>query len=74
MKTQKFWTGSAPHHCDICGEILSTAFVDGKWQGRAWANMCVECHGGSQGGGQLGLGIGQKYEKQEDGRWLKTGG
>lgn len=72
MKAKKFWTGSAPHHCDVCSEDISTVFIDGKWMGRAWANMCPMCHQGS--GGQLGLGIGQKYEKQDDGRWLKTGG
>lgn len=69
---KKFWCGSAPHHCDICGEVFNTVFIDGKWMGRAWANMCQECHTNS--GGKLGLGIGQRYEVQPDGKWLKTGG
>lgn len=69
---KKFWLGAAPAKCDVCGKAITSVFIDGKWMGRAWANQCPTCF--DQARGQLGLGSGQRYEKQDDGRWLKTGG
>lgn len=58
--------------CEICDQPLTTLMVDGKTNWGPWALMCVPCH--TVHGGKLGLGIGQKYEKQQDGRWLKVAG
>lgn len=68
----KFWCGAAPAQCDICQEAITDTFVDGKTMMGPWANMCLICH--RQEGRGLGMGCGQKYQKQADGRWLKIGG
>jgi hypothetical protein len=70
----KYWTGEIGE-CDICGhrfwDIMYDAhiIVDG---GKTWANVCQECF--DDFGFGLGQGLGQRYAKQVDGRWLKTGG
>jgi hypothetical protein len=40
--------------------------------GGQWANICQECFDAHVC--RLGLGRGQKYEQQDDGKWLKVGG
>lgn len=66
------WAGTAPTICDLNGEKLETAFVDGRLRFGGWGMFCVTCH--EQFGIGLGTGRGQKYEKQPSGVWLKTGG
>ena len=46
---------------------------DAKTKFGPWANMTEESFR-EHGYGVLGLGKGQKYEKQSDGRWLKVEG
>ena len=58
-KQKKFWYGSAPVYCEICGRKLTTTFVDGATQYGPWAKMCPTCH--LTVGRGLGLGRGQKY-------------
>lgn len=67
----KHWLGVTPIVCDFCEEDVKTVFVDGRTNA-GWAHMCLHCHD-SRGFG-LGVGKGQKYRKQEDGRWLKVEG
>lgn len=55
------WTGSVPDKCDTCGAPIDGEFYD------AATKM-------GPGRGRVGPGRGQKYEKQADGRWLKTEG
>ena len=71
MAKKVYWL-SAVNNCDICNKPLVDKMVDGKTQMGPWALMCLPCH--SKQGGQLGLGLGQRYEKQLGGRWLKTAG
>lgn len=68
---QKFWCGE-PDPCDICSKPFTTRFTDGRTSSGQWANACVPC--AKSYGMKLGQGIGQQYDKQPDGRWLKTGG
>lgn len=72
VKKPKYWMGLAPRACDIDQTPLQTKFVDGATTSGAWANMCLSC--ARRFGRGLGAGKGQEYTKQEDGRWLKTGG
>jgi hypothetical protein len=68
----KYWAGPAPKACDITGEAITDCFIDGATTQGPWANMTPKSH--KKYGRGLGQGRGQKYEKQEDGKWLKTGG
>lgn len=68
----RYWMGTAPCNCDICTLTLRSVFVDGATRQGPWANMCMSCH--RIYGHGLGTGRGQQYEKQQDGRWLKTAG
>jgi hypothetical protein len=67
-----YWTGDPGKRCDVCYQDWNGVFIDGITQGGKWANMCTECH--RRYGHGLGTGKGQRYEKQPDGRWLKTAG
>jgi cytochrome c553 len=67
-----YWTGPAPTQCDLCTTPITDTFIDGKTIMGPWANMCSTCH--EDKGVGLGLGRGQLYGKQADGRWLKTKG
>lgn len=74
-KTEKkiYWEGSAPVCCEWCKGSLDGVFIDGKVRFRAcWGKLCAECH--EAHGIGLGLGKGQKYVKQPDGKWLKVEG
>ncbi len=68
-----FWLSEPPKVCQLCDCAITKTFIDGRVAGQSsWANMCLNCHH-SHGNG-LGIGKGQKYELQADGRWLKTEG
>lgn len=71
MPQEKFWIGSAPQQCDIDQTPLVDEFVDGATRTGPWANMCPECF--KKFGIGLGVGRGQHYVKQPDGRWKKVG-
>jgi len=70
----KYWLGSLGETDDF-GEKYGKVMYDAKTVMGPWANMSeksfkkVGC-----GATALGLGLGQKYEKQPDGRWLKVDG
>jgi hypothetical protein len=69
---KKYWAGSPGSKDDFGGPIHET-FYDGKTMQGPWAIMNASnwrLHGCQK----LGTGYGQKYEKQDDGRWLKTAG
>ena len=71
MAKKVYWL-SPVKNCDICNTPLVGKIVDGKTRMGPWALMCVSCH--ELDGCGLGLGLGQKYEKQPDGKWLKIAG
>lgn len=57
--------------CDMCGSQFHGTMYDARVQG-CWGNVCHSCF--TLDGGRLGTGLGQKYELQGDGRWLKVAG
>jgi hypothetical protein len=71
MSKKVYWL-SAVNNCELCDTPLVDKMVDGKTRMGPWALMCIPCH--KKHGGHLGQGLGQQYEKQQDGRWLKTAG
>lgn len=70
----KFWQGTPPKRCQLCGKAITDTFVDGAVAntGGRWAYMDPDCH--KNVGLGLGTGIGQKYVKQADGRFAKAAG
>jgi hypothetical protein len=69
----KYWSGPLDS-CDLCKKDFFGVMYDASvpaWGGR-WGNICNNCY--IKEGCSLGIGRGQKYEQQTDGRWLKTGG
>ena len=73
MKTV-WWSSPIPTRCDICNEELTNVFYDAKTKMGPWVCMCTTCQTLGPGLNLLGLGKGQKYEKQSSGRFLKTAG
>ena len=72
MKKAKYWMGSIGATDDF-GVKIDHEFVDGKTVMGPWAIMAPPswCRYGI---GRLGVGYGQHYVKQEDGRWLQVNG
>ena len=70
-KRQVFWRGFIDS-CDICRGEIADQFVDGKTTYGPWGILCLRCH--KDKGCGLGMGRGQRYERQDDGRWLKVEG
>ncbi len=71
-KGPKYWLGGAPDKCDIGMEPITDVFVDGATRFGPWGCLCPSCH--AQYGYGLGVGRGQLYQLQSDGKWLKTKG
>jgi hypothetical protein len=60
---------------DDFGNPIENIIIDGRTKQGPWALMSEGSwmiHGGT--GGRLGTGLGQKYHRQVDGRWLKVEG
>lgn len=68
----KFWMGSTPEACDLCHQPFGNKMIDGKTRFGPWGNMCPSCY--KKYGVGLGLGRGQEYERQKNGKWLKVAG
>ena len=69
--TETYWLSPLDDACQITGEPLKGVMYDAKTP-LGWANIGQAAF--DHFGCRLGLGLGQKYELQADGRWLKTGG
>ena len=69
-----YWLSEPPETCDTCDTDITNTFIDGKTAMGPWAFLCPSCFHFGPGTGRLGTGWGQKYEKQPDGKWLKTAG
>jgi len=70
---KKYWMGTAPTQCQTCSSPIESVFFDARTPA-GWACMCEQCQKFGPGLGKTGTGLGQKYELQEDGKWLKTEG
>lgn len=66
-----YWVGKVPAKDDF-GAHIGQEFVDGRTKQGAWAIMAPTNH--DRYGCGLGMGRGQKYRLQADGRWLKVEG
>ena len=69
---KRVWYGIIPEKCDLCHKPINDTFIDGGTKMGPWANMCSVCH--IRAGRGLGIGKGQKYQKQSDSSWLKIEG
>jgi len=65
---KKYWMGDVGTLDDFGVEFVDE-FVDGGTKYGPWANM-TPASWKKHGIGRLGLGYGQRYKKQSDGRWL----
>jgi hypothetical protein len=67
-----YWRGPM-HRTDHFGIPYRNTMIEGRTKMGPWANMTEESwrHFGV---GQLGDNLGQKYQRQTDGRWLKIEG
>jgi hypothetical protein len=66
------WPGVVTARCGICRKQITAEFVDGVTTPGPWHQMDVQCH--SMFGKGYGAGLGQRYEKQINGRWLRVEG
>ena len=66
-----YWLSPLEDGCQITNTPYNGVMYDAKTP-YGWANVCHDAF--VTLGCRLGLGLGQKYEQQADGRWLKTGG
>ena len=68
---EKYWIGDAPVSDDFA-QVIEKEFIEGTTKKGAWAFMTPESF--KVHGRGFGEGVGQRYQKQEDGRWLKVEG
>ncbi len=71
MTKKVYWSSPVGIEADF-GDTLETTIIDGVTIHGPWALMTPFNH--RRYGQGLGTGRGQKYEKQEDGKWLKVEG
>jgi hypothetical protein len=69
---KRYWIGPV-NTVDDFGKKITDTFIDGRTVGGPWAIM-TPASWMRHGAGRYGTGHGQKYQKQEDGKWLKTQG
>lgn len=72
MEKKVYWV-SPLDKCDDFEKPLENDMIDGKTKFGPWAIMTPESWE-LYGCGKLGLGFGQRYKKQSDGKWLKVEG
>ena len=66
------WLSEVPAQCDLCETPITNTFIDGKTVHGPWGIMCISCH--VLDGYGFGTGRGQKFEKVESGKFIKTKG
>ena len=71
MAIGSIWAGTPPKACDLCKRPITRTFVDGRTAMGPWAIMCPSCRV-AYGPARLGVGLGQKYERQPDGTFVRT--
>ena len=72
---KKYWFGKVPAVDDF-GQPIVDRFYDAKTKLGPWAIMAPSSWVLNRiaKDGALGLGLGQEYTRQKDGRWMKTAG
>lgn len=61
-----------PKKCQVCHREIEDVVIDGQLRQGQWGYMCPSCH--KNHGVGLGVGLGQKYQKQADGTFVKVEG
>jgi hypothetical protein len=72
MPKEKYWTRIVGEKDDF-GSPIENEFIDGVIKEGHWAIMSIDSWR-RYSNGQLGTGWGQRYKKQENGKWLKVEG
>jgi hypothetical protein len=67
-----YWLSEVPAGCQLSGKPFNGVMYDANLPGIGWGLWCYEAF--EYHGGKLGTGFGQKYRRQDDGRWLKVAG
>lgn len=67
---KQYFAGFMPPGCQICNRPWDKVMIDGTTRSGPWALMDEDCH--KVYGYGLGIGLGQKFVKQADGKWLKV--
>lgn len=71
--SRRYWMGSVPAQCEVSGQPFDKVMYDCRIPRYGqWALVCQVAF--EDFGCKVGQGFGQKYELQEDGKWLKTAG
>jgi len=68
---EQYWLSPVSDKDDF-GDTIEDVIIDDKTKHGPWALMTPASF--DENGIKLGLGWGQKYQKQEDGKWLKIDG
>ncbi len=71
MAKQIFWCGPIDK-CQLTGDELGDTMYDARLPSGQWGNIGQRAF--EENGCRLGTGLGQKYKRQEDGRWLLVEG
>ena len=69
-------TTAEPSRCDICEASFvapGSMMFNTTTRSGPWGYFCKSCYDENTFG-RLGTGLGQRYVRQPDGKWLKTGG
>ena len=67
------WMGDLNDECQICHLSFGDTMYDAAiGPGGPWGNICRACF--VEQGCSLGMGRGQEYVRQRDGRWAKVAG
>jgi hypothetical protein len=61
-----------PSACDLCKEPIGDEFSDASlpFFGGIWGNVCSKC--ARRNAVRYGTGLGQRYERNADGQYVKT--
>lgn len=68
----RYWMGPTPLR-DSFGAKIDGEFIDGRSNRGPWGYFTPE-NWRLNGAGSLGIGFGQRYVRQDDGRYLKVEG
>ena len=72
MTPPRYWLSPVGTNDDF-GVPITNTIIDGRTIHGSWALMTPASFA-ADGTGRLGIGYGQKYVKQADGKWLKVEG
>lgn len=76
MAKNIYWIGTPITCCEYCKnpipQNIGVSFYDAKTKLGHWCILCGACF--EIYGIGLGRGLGQRFQRQKDGLWLKVGG